>query len=117
MKPQATHQFAALIGIDWADAKHDICLQVAGSKAREFAVLIHRAESIDAWARALKQRFGGQPKTKILSSSVTSSNAGQPSKLSNMLVKRPLRPSSARTTYAMRKSSNSASRPLRRPPR
>ncbi|MBA3731589.1 MAG: transposase [Gammaproteobacteria bacterium] len=61
MKPQATHQFAALIGIDWADAKHDICLQVAGSKAREFAVLIHRAESIDAWARALKQRFGGQP--------------------------------------------------------
>jgi hypothetical protein len=61
MKPQALNEFAALIGIDWTDVKHDVCVQVGGSKAREFAVLPHRAETIDAWVRALKQRFGGQP--------------------------------------------------------
>jgi hypothetical protein len=30
-----TDEFAACIGIDWADAKHDICLQAAGSEKRE----------------------------------------------------------------------------------
>jgi hypothetical protein len=31
MKPQPTgNDFAAFIGIDWADAKHDICLQASG---------------------------------------------------------------------------------------
>ncbi len=54
-------EFAATIGLDWADAKHDICLQVAGAEEREFAVLEHRPESIDTWARALRQRFKGQP--------------------------------------------------------
>jgi hypothetical protein len=24
-------EYAAFVGIDWADRKHDICLQVAGS--------------------------------------------------------------------------------------
>jgi hypothetical protein len=27
MKRQSDIEFAAFIGIDWADAKHDICLQ------------------------------------------------------------------------------------------
>ncbi len=31
MTDLATDEFAAFIGLDWADAKHDICLQVAGS--------------------------------------------------------------------------------------
>ena len=47
-------EFAATIGLDWADAKHDICLQAAGTEQREFAVLEHRPESIAAWARALR---------------------------------------------------------------
>jgi transposase len=54
-------KFAAIIGLDWADAKHDICLQVAGTEHREFAVLEHRPECIDSWARTLRQRFNGQP--------------------------------------------------------
>ncbi len=54
-------EFAATIGLDWADAKHDICLQAASTEKREFAVLEHRPESIDAWARALRQRFNAQP--------------------------------------------------------
>jgi hypothetical protein len=29
MKLPAEREFAAFIGIDWADAKHDLCLQTA----------------------------------------------------------------------------------------
>ena len=55
-----TDEFAAFIGLDWADTKHDICLQVAGSDKREFQVLEHRPEVIDAWATDLLQRFQGR---------------------------------------------------------
>ena len=54
-------EFAAFIGIDWADATHAICLQAAGSDTRESSVLAHTPEAIDAWARALRSRFGGRP--------------------------------------------------------
>lgn len=54
-------EFAAFIGIDWADAKHDICLQSADSDRREFAVLEHRPNAIEQWARSLRQRFEGRP--------------------------------------------------------
>jgi hypothetical protein len=57
----ATDEFAAFIGLDWADTKHDICLQVAGSDKRELQVLEHRPEVIDAWATDLLQRFQDRP--------------------------------------------------------
>ncbi len=53
-------QFAAFIGIDWPDRKHDICLQVAGSNDNEFSVLEHRPAAIEAWAQMLAQRFSGK---------------------------------------------------------
>ncbi len=34
-------QFAAFIGIDWADVKHDVCLQAADSNVLEFSILEH----------------------------------------------------------------------------
>src|SRR5215813_5304747 len=61
MKPQVPEAFAAFVGLDWADAKHDICLQVAGSTHREFLRLEHRPEVIDAWVCTLRTRFNGQP--------------------------------------------------------
>lgn len=61
MKPHINQAYAAYIGIDWADQKHDICLQAAGTDAREFTVLAHRPDTIEAWALSLKQRFQGQP--------------------------------------------------------
>ena len=61
MKPQAPEVFAAFVGLDWADAKHDICLQAAGSAHREFLHLDHRPEVIDAWVQSLRTRFNGQP--------------------------------------------------------
>ena len=53
--------FAALIGIDWANAKHDICLRAAGSEAIEHSVVKHSPEAIDAWVRELRHRFGPTP--------------------------------------------------------
>ena len=61
MKSLPEFEFAALVGIDWSDAKHDICLQAGHSEEREFAVLAHHPAAIEAWAGALRQRFGGRP--------------------------------------------------------
>jgi transposase len=54
-------EYAAFVGIDWADRKHDVCLQAAGSSKRESSVLAHRPESIAQWAQTLRQRFAGRP--------------------------------------------------------
>jgi len=59
MKSLSKTEFVAFIGIDWADQKHDICLQPAHSQQREFDQLRHRPDAIDAWVRSLKQRFHG----------------------------------------------------------
>ena len=53
-----TTSFTAFIGIDWADAKHDICIQSADSDEREFDVIPHQVERIDEWAHTMRQRFG-----------------------------------------------------------
>jgi transposase len=54
-------RFAASIGLDWADGKHDICLQVTKTAQREALLIEHSAEAIDEWARGLRKRFGGKP--------------------------------------------------------
>ena len=51
--------YTAYVGIDWADAKHDICVQAAGNEDRAFDSIMHKPERIEAWARAMVQRFGG----------------------------------------------------------
>ena len=51
--------FTACIGIDWADSKHDACLQATGSEQREFTRFSHQVDSIEAWAHSMHQRFGG----------------------------------------------------------
>jgi hypothetical protein len=59
VKALRTQNFTAYVGLDWADAKHDICLQAAGSDQREFACVAHQVECIDEWAKSLQQRFSG----------------------------------------------------------
>ena len=51
--------FTAIIGIDWADTKHDICIQPANEDVREFGVIPHKVEDIEKWAHAMYARFGG----------------------------------------------------------
>jgi transposase len=50
--------FIAFVGIDWADRKHDVCLQAADSLKREFSVIPHQVEAINDWAQSLLHRFG-----------------------------------------------------------
>ncbi|MGH9941123.1 MAG: hypothetical protein ACRD9R_02055 [Pyrinomonadaceae bacterium] len=52
--------FAALIGIDWSDKKHDLCLIDPVTGRRETAVLPHSPQQIEEWAIGLRARFGGQ---------------------------------------------------------
>src|SRR5262244_1284840 len=61
MTPPSHDTFAAFIGIDWADARHDGCLQAAGTAKRECFQLEHTPEAIDAWVTTLRTRFNGQP--------------------------------------------------------
>src|SRR6266436_8413020 len=61
MKQQVSEAFAAFVGLDWADAKHDVCLQAAGTAQREFLSLEHSPEAINAWVHTLRTRFNGQP--------------------------------------------------------
>ena len=60
MNPQLA-EYAALIGLDWADQKHDVCLLVPGQSEPEQLVLPNTPEAITAWAPQLRLRFGGRP--------------------------------------------------------
>ncbi len=52
-------QFTAIIGLDWADKKHDVCVQDMETGRRRASQVRHRAEDLDDWARSLHRRFGG----------------------------------------------------------
>lgn len=59
MTSATTTLFTTYVGIDWADRKHDFCLQAATSTAVEFGVIEHKPESIEKWAQGLHEGFGG----------------------------------------------------------
>ncbi|MEE4243986.1 MAG: IS110 family transposase [Kangiellaceae bacterium] len=54
-----TSNFAACIGLDWADKKHDVCVQVRGIEKREYHVIEHSPEAIEQWLQSLHQRVKG----------------------------------------------------------
>jgi transposase len=54
-------EFAALIGMDWADQKSSWCLQAAGSDRRESGEVSNLPEAMEQWATALYHRFSGRP--------------------------------------------------------
>ena len=58
MNTSNNQSFTAFVGIDWADRKHDVCIQGANSEQREFAIIPHKVELIDEWARSLRKRYG-----------------------------------------------------------
>ena len=60
MNEQEVIGYSVYVGIDWADKKHDVCICPRDSQTREFDVIRHRAESIDAWVKGLYQRYGGR---------------------------------------------------------
>ena len=52
-------QFTAYIGLDWANSKHDVCIQAADSEQCEFGLVPHQVDQIEQWAHSLFQRYGG----------------------------------------------------------
>jgi transposase len=54
-------QFAAFVGLDWADQKHAWCLQAAGATQRENGEVEHTPEAVEAWVGQLCRRFGNRP--------------------------------------------------------
>jgi hypothetical protein len=61
MKPHVSEAFAACVGLDWAEMKHAICLQAAGTVQREFLSLDHSPEAVHTWVQTLRTRCNGQP--------------------------------------------------------
>jgi transposase len=59
MNSQSNNSFTAYVGIDWADTKHDVCIQAAGSDEREFDCIQHKTDHIEQWVLGLHKRFGG----------------------------------------------------------
>ena len=52
--------YAAFVGFDWADKKHDLCLVDATSGKKEFTVIKHTPQDLQEWALSMRTRFGGQ---------------------------------------------------------
>jgi transposase len=55
------NDYAAFIGIDWADQKHSFSLQVAGQAKKETGTLEQKPEVIGPWVAQLRERFCGRP--------------------------------------------------------
>ncbi|EJF2191206.1 transposase, partial [Salmonella enterica] len=55
----AKDQFAAHVGLDWADKKHDVCVQFKNGD-RIFHVIEHTPEALDSWLNELHQRAKGR---------------------------------------------------------
>lgn len=55
----ATNQFAAHVGLDWADKKHDVCVQFKNGE-RTFHVIEHTPEALDVWLTELHQKVKGR---------------------------------------------------------
>ena len=54
-------KFAAFVGMDWADRKHDICLCEAGSVKLEVSQIEHCPQVLNEWVAGLRKRFDGRP--------------------------------------------------------
>ena len=61
MKEPNVNNFSILIGIDWADKKHDICEHIVGTKNFAYSVISSKPESVHQWAISLKKRYPKKP--------------------------------------------------------
>lgn len=58
---QTIQQFAATVGWDWADQKHDLWLRPADGSKAEHLVLAQTPEALHEWVAKLRARFPDQP--------------------------------------------------------
>lgn len=50
--------YTAIIGIDWADKKHDVCVQAIDTGEREFLRIPHQVDKIHEWVQDMVGRYG-----------------------------------------------------------
>jgi transposase len=55
----AESEFAAFVGLDWADRKHDLALLEVGQSRPQESQLAHTPEAIEEWACGWRERLGG----------------------------------------------------------
>jgi transposase len=60
--PAAIPDIVAWVGLDWADQRHEICLQAADSPRAESLTVEQKPEALHAWVAELRARF---PQGKI----------------------------------------------------
>tara|TARA_B110000046_G_C12977947_1_gene392010 strand:- start:118 stop:1380 length:1263 start_codon:yes stop_codon:yes gene_type:complete len=60
MKEPNIGDFACLIGIDWADRKHDFCETDDQGKTYAYGVISSKPEAIHDWVMTLKERYPNQ---------------------------------------------------------
>lgn len=60
MKAYNVDNFAALIGIDWADKKHDICENPNHTDKYHYCIIKSKPEALHEWAMSLKKRYPNQ---------------------------------------------------------
>ena len=55
-----TRDFSVYVGIDWANDKHDVCIQQANSDRRKPKVIKHSSNTINDWIISLHKQYKGQ---------------------------------------------------------
>ena len=60
MKVHNVDNFAVLIGIDWADQKHDVCEHPLDSGKYKYSIIKSNPEALHHWAMSLKNRYPNQ---------------------------------------------------------
>lgn len=60
MKEPVINDFAAVIGVDWADKKHDICEIPIGTSNCLYSVILNKPQALNEWAMSLKARYPNQ---------------------------------------------------------
>lgn len=56
-----TTEFAATLGLDWADQKHDVWLRPADGAKAQHLRLEQTPEALQEWVAKIRERFGGRP--------------------------------------------------------
>lgn len=60
MEANSLSQYAAHIGLDWADKKHDVCLMFNEKSQMEYDQFEHTPQAIDDWVLTLRKRIPNQ---------------------------------------------------------
>ena len=56
MKVPVIKDFTVLVGIDWADKKHDVCEHVIGTSEYNYSIIFSKPESLQIGRASCRER-------------------------------------------------------------